>query len=202
MAEPDSLHTTDIIYWVMELQRGRPDAAEPVFAKILTRVERLARGMFTRFPRVGRFVDVDDVVQNSVIRLLNAFRTVRPTSTRHFYALVNTLIRRELLDLAKHYYGPRGHGTNLSPGAIGDGDGEYPAPAAPADDEDGLERMAEFHAAVDGLPVEQREVIGLTYYHGWTLAQVAELFGVSVRTVQRWQDAARETLRGKLVELD
>jgi RNA polymerase sigma factor (sigma-70 family) len=40
------------------------------------------------------------------------------------------------------------------------------------------------------LPVEEREVVSLTYYHGWTQAEVATLLQVTVRTVQRrWQSA-------------
>src|SRR5262245_45803639 len=101
MAEdPLTLDTADLVFWVMELRQGRPDAAEPVCRKVVARVEELTRAMFRRFPRVGRFVDVDDVVQNVLIRLLSAIRTVRPTSRRHFYALTGELIRRELLDLS------------------------------------------------------------------------------------------------------
>src|SRR5262249_57031017 len=116
----------------------------------------------------------DDVVQNSLIRLLAAFREVRPNSVRHFYALTNELIRRELLDLAKRYYGPRGHGTNLAEVPVGEGEGEHAPPAAEPAAAD-LERLAAFHEAVAALPVLEREGIGLAYYHGGTQAQIAEL---------------------------
>jgi RNA polymerase sigma-70 factor (ECF subfamily) len=196
----DSLNTGDLLAWVSELQAGNPDAAEPTFRRIISRVEKFARAKFQKFPRVGRFVEIDDVVQNSLIRLLAAFRKIRPTSTRHFYALANELIRWELLDLTKRYYGPRGEGSNLAPVPVGDGSGEH-APAdltAPLAAE--LERWAAFHEAVAALPAEQREVIGLTHYHDWTQAEIANLFGVSVKTVQRWLDAATQTLRQKLGE--
>ena len=69
---------------------------------------------------------------------------------------------------------------------------------APAD----LDRWAQFHTAVENLPSEQREVIGLTFYHGWTQAEIAELFQVDERTVRRrWQAACQalnETLGGQL----
>jgi RNA polymerase sigma factor (sigma-70 family) len=40
------------------------------------------------------------------------------------------------------------------------------------------------------LPVEERQVVELIFYHGWTQAEVADLFDVTVRTVQRrWQTA-------------
>lgn len=190
---PPSLNTFDLLFWVTELQAGRPDAAEPTFRRIAARVETLARAMFKKFPRVGRFVDVEDVIQNSLLRLLAAFRDIRPASTRDFYALANTFIRRELLDLAKHYYGARGAGTNLSEVPVGEGESEVPA-VAPHDPGD-LEMHSAFHEAVERLPAEEREVIGLTYYHGWTQAEVADLFQVSVRTVQRWNQSALDSIR-------
>ena len=127
---PSTPDTDDLCFWVSELRAGRPNAAEPTFRKIVARVERFAADRFKTFPRVGRFVDLDDVVQGSLIRLLAAFRDIRPASRQHFYALANELIRRELLDLVKHYYGPLGHGTNVADVVVGEGDGEY-APEAP-----------------------------------------------------------------------
>jgi len=190
------LTTGELVAWVVQLRIGRPEAAEPTLLKIVGRVGELARAMFRQYPRVGRFVDADDVIQGCLVRLLAALREVRPTSTRHFYALVNELIRRELLDLAKHYYGPRGHGTNLATVPVGSGPGEV-APAAPTPDPRELERMAAFHQAVERLPAELREGIGLTYYHGLTQAETAGVLGVSVRTVQRWADAAAAALRAE-----
>lgn len=188
-----SLNTHDLVFWVTELQAGRPAAAEPIFRKIMARVERLARATFKKFPRVGRFVDADDVVQSSLIRLLAAFREVRPASRRHFYSLANELIRRELLDLVRHYYGPHGDGTNQTELTVGEGPGEVPAAdhAGPTE----AERLASFHETIAGLPAEEQEVIGLSYYHGWSQAEIAGLLQVSVRTVQRWLDSALARLR-------
>lgn len=191
----EPLDTSDLCFWVAELRAGRPNAAEPTFKKIVAKVELFARAMLKKFPRVGRFVDLDDVVQSTLVRLLAALRGVRPNSRQHFYALANELIRRELLDLVKHYYGPRGHGTHVGRVVIGAGAGEH-APAAPGDGE--LDRIAAFHEAVAGLPTEEREAVGLTYYHDWKQAAIADLFGVSVRTVQRWLDSAVEKLRARV----
>ncbi|MBX9628520.1 MAG: sigma-70 family RNA polymerase sigma factor [Gemmataceae bacterium] len=183
MPEPSDLRTDELQYWVAELRDGRPDEADPVLRKIIAKVGQQVRPMLRRFPRVGRRVDADDVLQGSLIRLLAALRSVRPESTRHFYALANALIRRELLDLTERYRRP-------DPVSLGD---DAPEPAAPADAD--LDRLAWFHAAVERLPTEEREAVGLTYYHGWTQQQVADLFAVSVRTVQRWLVSATDTLR-------
>ncbi|MFO0810725.1 MAG: sigma-70 family RNA polymerase sigma factor [Gemmataceae bacterium] len=200
MADELSLNTADLTYWVAELQAGRPQAAGPEFRKILARVELLSRAMFKKFVRVGRFVEVEDVTQNVLVRMLRALESTRPNSTRHFYSLTNELIRRELLDLARHYYGPRGHGSNLTGVVVGGGEGEFAPADTGATDAGGaeLDRLTIFHEAIAELPIEQREAVGLTYYHGWTQAQIAELFQVSVRTVQRWTEAAATALREKV----
>jgi RNA polymerase sigma factor (sigma-70 family) len=58
------------------------------------------------------------------------------------------------------------------------------------------------HEAVEKLPVELREVFGLTLYHGWTQSQIAELLQISDRQVRRlWTESCRRlhtALRGEL----
>jgi RNA polymerase sigma-70 factor (ECF subfamily) len=190
--DPPTLSTNELWFWVTELRAGRPNAAEPTFRKIVARVEALAAAMFRKFRRVDRFVDVDDVVQNSLVRLLRALGEVRPESRHHFYALANELVRRELLDLVKRYFGPRGPGTNLADVPVGDGAHD------PAVADGDLERAAAFHEAVAELPTAEREVIGLIYYQNWPLTDIANLFQVSVRTVQRWRDGAVAKLRARV----
>lgn len=182
MPEPDDLRTDELAGWVDDLRAGRPELAEHVLRKVVEAVGRQARAALRRFPRAGQVADADDVLQGALVRLLAALRAVRPESTRHFYALANRLVRRELLDLtARAAARPD---LAASPG---------PDPAAP--DPGDLDHLAWFHAAVERLPAEEREAVGLTYYHGWSQRQVADLFGVSVRTVQRRLDAAADALR-------
>ena len=194
--DPDrALSTHSLQLWVVELQAGRPNAAEPVLRRIDASVRRLAATAFKRFPRAGRFADLDDVIQGTLIRLLSALRAIRPDSTQQFYALANTAIRRELLDLIKKFYGPAGAGTHLAGASVGGGEGELD----PADEyRPELDSLTAFHEAVERLPAEEREAFGLKYYHGWPLADIAELFQVSVRTVQRWQTSAEGLLRDHL----
>jgi RNA polymerase sigma-70 factor (ECF subfamily) len=188
MSLGDSLSTGGLLAWVVELQAGKPNAAEPEFRRILSRVERMTRAAFKRYTRVGRFVEPADVVQNTIMRLLNAFRAIRPASTRDFYAIVNELIRREFLDLTRRYFGPQGPGTRTIAMPVGEGDGHFVPPGLEPDAD--ADQLAAFHEAVAKLPAREQEVIGLAYYHGWTQTQIAALFQVSTRTVQRWQDAA------------
>jgi RNA polymerase sigma factor (sigma-70 family) len=194
-----SPQTTQLHGWLDRVQAGDLAAREELLRGVGNRLERLARKMLRRFPGVHRWVETDDVLQNALVRLLRALREVRPESMRHFFALAAEQMRRELLDLARHYYGPHGHGAHHASHGLGE-DTLSPAHEPPdrGDDPDELERWCQFHREVERLPAEEREVVGLVFYHGWTQADVAELFGVSERTVRRRWEAALVKLHSVL----
>jgi RNA polymerase sigma-70 factor (ECF subfamily) len=183
--------TTQLLEWLDRMRAGDADAREELIRGFQGRLELLARKMVGRDRRIGRWVEAEDVLQDALLRLLRALETVRPESTRGFFGLAAEQVRRELLDLARHYYGPEGEGAHhdsVGPRPDDSRPGlDPPAPDATADD---LERWARFHEEVEHLPVREREVVGLVFYHGWTQAQVAELFQVNERTVRRWWEAA------------
>ena len=118
------------------------------------------------------------------MRLLRSLHEVRPATPRDFFALATLQIRRELLDLARHYFGPQGAGANHA----SHGRDSEAVPLDPADSgaEPSLQaEWCEFHRIVETLPHEERDVVGLLYYHGMTQVEAAEILGVTVRTVQR-----------------
>ena len=139
------------------------------------------------------------------MRLLRALREVRPSSTRELLSLAAEQMRRELLDLARHYYGPLGEGANHASTA-GRGDSSVAravrTPPAPAEDPAELEKWCSFHREVERLPTLEREVVGLVYYHGWTQAEVAALFHINERTLRRHWHAALHKLHGTLKVAD
>jgi RNA polymerase sigma-70 factor (ECF subfamily) len=198
-----SLHSSQLRVWLTRIQAGDAAAWEDLIGASNTRLERLARKMLRRYPRVARWEQPEDVLQNALLRLLRSLRAVQPDSVRGFFCLAAEQIRRELLDLVRHYQGPRGLGAHhASPAPVG-GLSTSPGRHDPVDvaDED-LERWEEFHRAVERLAPDEREVTGLLFYHGATQAEVAELLSVSERTVRRqWQSACRnlhQALGGRL----
>src|SRR5262249_49434777 len=117
-------------------------------------------------------------------------------------------IRRELLDLAKHYYGPRGLGANYASVDRGpDQSQAEPAADQPAaaDDPGQLEAWAAFHEQVERLPAEEKEVFDLLWYQELSQAEAAALLKVSERTVKRRWASARlrlhQSLGGRLPDL-
>lgn len=198
MADP-TLSTAELHGWIDRWRDGDRAAADELLRAAGARLERLARRMLKGFPNVKRWADTGDVHQAATLRLLRSLGSVRPESGRSFMNLAAVHVRRELLDLARSYGGPLGLGANhqsVAPGAAS-GPPAHEA-AAPAEDADELERWRLFHEAVERLPAEEREVVGLKFYHGWPEARVAELLGVTTRTVRRWWRSATGRLSEEL----
>jgi len=197
MPEP-SVHTTQLNVWLTRMRAGDAAARDELLRGVGRRLERLARKMLKGYPSVRRWADTGDVLQNATLRLLRALESVRPDSVRGFFGLAAEQLRRELLDLARHFYGPEGVGANHASRAASADGGPAPEPPDRGDAPGELERWTAFHQGVACLPAEEREVVDLIFYHGWTQARVAELLQVTVRTVQRrWQSALR-TLHRRL----
>ena len=190
MSDP-SVQTVQMHHWLERMQAGNLRHRDELLRSFCGRLESLAHRMLRRFPQVQRRAQTDDVLQNALLRLLRSLQSVKPASVHDFLGLAALEIRRECLDLARHFCGPQGVGANhASQGAGSDRTGVVPEPVAQTDDPDDLERWQAFHEGVEGLPVEEREVVNLIYYHGWTQAEAAYLFQVSERTIRRrWESA-------------
>jgi RNA polymerase sigma-70 factor (ECF subfamily) len=150
------------------------------------RLTHLTRRMLGDYQRVRRWADTDDVLQNALLRLLSALRDVKPKTPRDFLALATLQIRRELIDLSRHFYGAEGIGAHHDSAAVENA--QRPGPQEKADGRDGpfaLAQWRELHQQIDALPDEEREVVGLLFYQGLSQAEAAELLHLSVRTVQR-----------------
>ena len=187
MADADTNYLSGVID---RLGAGDPAARDELIRSAMGRLEQLARKMLRGFPGVKRWEDTGDVLQNALLRLVRALGAVTPGSSREFFGLAAAQIRRELLDLARHYQGALGLGRNHQSG-LQRPDGASPEFAdAPAETGE-LDRWAALHEAVETLPVVEREVFCLTFYHGWTQPQIGELLQIDERTVRRrWQSAA------------
>lgn len=198
--ELDSVYIRDA---VDRIRAGDTVAKNELIRKAQNRLERLARKMLKTFPGVGRWEQTQDVFQNAVMRLLRALELVRPDNRREFFGLAAEQIRRELIDMARRHQGPHGLGANFE-SVYGKSDANTEDTVDPLDTSDRaptnaeLDRWLAFHEAVELLPVKEREVIGLTYYHGWTQVQIADLFQIDERTVRRRFQSACDALRLQL----
>jgi RNA polymerase sigma-70 factor (ECF subfamily) len=190
MADP-SPETVQLQRWLQRMEEGDAAASEELFRHLGERMQRLTRQMLNRHPAIRRWTESNDVFQGAVVRLCRALRDVRPDSMRAFFALATQQIRRELIDLARHYYGPHGLGANHA--SRTDEPHGPPVAGEPPDtrfEPGGLAEWCEFHEQIERLPDDEREVVDLLFYQGLTQAEAAELLQVNVRTVQRRWHAA------------
>jgi len=175
---------------------GDHDAWNPIIEQCMTRLETIARRMLKNFPRVRRWEDTNDVVQRAVMRLMRSLKDVPIRSTRDFYGLAATQIRRELLDLTRHYTGAEGLGANYNSGFHGKAGEDSTPGMQPSDEQSCITELFSWqhlHEAVEKLDAEAREVFSLVFYHGWTQPQIAELFQVDERTIRRrWRSVCQQ----------
>jgi RNA polymerase sigma factor (sigma-70 family) len=175
----DDLNTESLHDLVSRHQAGDRAALDRLVRRTVGRLERLARKMLRGFPAVRAREQTGDILQSALLRLTRALRRVTPRSVRDYYRLAAEQIRRELYDLARRY-------SRRPAGELGDID-----PAEPASDSpDDLLRWAALQEAVERLPTDEREVFGLTFYHGWTQPRIAALLQISDRQVRRLWTAA------------
>ena len=108
--------------------------------------------MLRGFPHLRRWEQTDDVFQSAMMRLYWSLSEVQPESVRQFFGLAATQIRRTLIDLVRHHFGPLGQAAKHETNAGRDEHGSDP-PQAFAQDErpETLEAWASFHEAVDAL---------------------------------------------------
>jgi RNA polymerase sigma factor (sigma-70 family) len=198
--------SADLQDCVDRLAAGHEDARDELLSRACARLTNLTRAMLKDFPSVHRWEETDDVFQNAAMRLCSALKSVTPQTVPELIRLAALQIRRELIDLARHYYGPEGHGARhgTKGGQMDESQGSF-EPQQSTFDPSRLAMWTEFHEGVNQLSEESREVFDLLWYQGLSQSVVAQMLGVTERTVQRrWQRARLDLfdmVRGNLPEL-
>ncbi len=196
--------TTQIQACLERWARGEQAAREELLSITGDWLRRLVAVMLRDYPGVHRWEQTDDVLQNAMLRLWRALEDVKPATAREFCGLATLQMRRELVDLARHYFGPHGLGAHHVTGASGLPDAPA-APIATAGSSCNPARLAawtDFHNQVAQLPADLRAAFEARWYLDLRHAEAAELLGVSVSTIIRnYQAACRrldEVFQGEL----
>jgi len=174
------------------LREHDANARDELINEACERLRQLTRRMMGDFSRLRRWEQTDDVLQNAVIRLHRSLGEVHPDTPRGFFRLAATQIRRELIDLCRHYFGPEGAGAHhLTDGGKSDGSGFVRHDRSDDTHEPtSVLEWVEFHDQVENLSGPEREVFSLRWYKGLKNAEIAAVVDVSERTVKRrWRSA-------------
>ena len=201
------------------LRSGDENARDKLIEHACGRLIVLTRKMLYRFSRLRAWEETGDVAQNAMLRLRRALEQVKPDSVREFMGLASVQIRRELLDLSRHYFGREGQNQSdenpvlkNAPLLISQAQGatdnsqqlDAIQPVGDSLDTSNLEMWSRFHEVVQNLSDIEREVVELLWYQELTQEEAAALLGVDKSTVKRRWRAARfklsDALKGWLPE--
>ena len=188
-------NTVAIQHCIDRLNGGDPQVRGELIEVAFERLQRMAKKMKHDFDRLGRWEQTDDIIQNASVRLFDALGSVEIADVRHFYRLAALQIRRELIDLCRHYHGPLGLGANHhTQQPVASSDATLPPVAFDraevSADPQHMQEWGEFHQCVGDLPEKEREVFELIWYHELTQEETAELLGMSTRQIKRiWRSA-------------
>jgi RNA polymerase sigma factor (sigma-70 family) len=186
---------TDIHKLLVDLQDSSDDAKAALLDLTCERLRRLASRMLKNYPRLKRWSDTDEVLQAATLRLYKALSSVKPETPEQYFGLAATQIRRELIDLTRHFYGPEGLAANhhSDSGKILTGTANPEEPAK-------LVEWESFHESVDALPKELKMVVEQLWYNGLTQTDAAEVLGISLATLKRRWTQARLLLADSIQE--
>ena len=172
------------------LRHGDENARLEVLQCAKERLLRLTSKMLKDFPSVHRWEDTDDVFQNACMRLHRSLAAVTFPTVADFFRFASSLIRRELVDLSRHYQGPLGHGTHQAR-QVSRTDSFTPDRLNPGTDTHDPQQImiwTEFHEAIERLSEDERQMFDLLWYQELSQPAAAKILGVSERTIQRrWQ---------------
>src|SRR5438128_1825056 len=122
---------TQLQLWIDRFQEGDPEAPGELLNCAGEQLRWLVRRMLRDYARVRRWEETDDVLQNALVRLWRTFQRTAPSSVQGFFSLAGREIRRELIDLARHYFGPEGLGANHASRPEWNDSSDIPCPGFP-----------------------------------------------------------------------
>ena len=219
MSDPSSSVTRILQGHLDRLRNGDENARDDLIEHACGRLVILTRKMLGRFSRLRAWEETVDVAQNAMLRLRRALEQVKPDSVREFMGLASVQIRRELLDLSRHYFGREGQNVSDANPLLKNAPLVISQAQAATEnseqrdliggvgeslDTSNLEMWTRFHEVVQNLSDVEREVVELLWYQELTQEDAAELLSVDKSTVKRRWRAARlklsEALKGWLPE--
>lgn len=167
---------------------GDRAAVDAVFGALYPDLKRIAHARL-RQQGQGDGLHTTTLVHESFLRLVQA-RTLELADRRHFFAYAAKTMRNIIVDTAREHLAQR-RGGGAEHVTLGDGDTLHPAA------DGGGEQLVALHDALrrlEALDPELAELVEMRYFGGYEDAEIAELLGITDRTVRRRWDKARSWL--------
>ena len=176
---------------LQDLSQGQKKAAEELMPLVYTEFQRLARKQLSGEAE-GHTLQPTALVNEVYLKLIQQDRVDWKGKT-HFFAIGAQAMRRILIDHARKRNRIKRGGDRARV--------EFDADLAlsPGKDED-LLALEDALEKLEKLDERQARIVELRFFGGLTVAEVAEVLGVSKRTVESDWTMVRAWLRRELVE--
>ena len=184
---------SDVTRILSAIEQGDPHAAEELLPLVYDELRKLA-GQRMAQEAPGQTLQATALVHETYLRLVDVNKVQHWSSRGHFFAAAAEAMRRILVEQARRKRAHKRGGRLLRVEL----DGIKPATRHPSDKllalDEALRRLSEKD------PVKA-ELVRLRYFVGLTLAQAAELLGISRATADRHWAFARAWLRREMERL-
>jgi RNA polymerase sigma factor (TIGR02999 family) len=167
---------------------GDRAALDAVYASLYPDLKRVARARLRSQGRADS-MSTTMLVHESFVRLVNV-RGLRLEDRRHFFAYAAKTMRNIIIDCAREQLAER-RGGGAEHLTLGHADAVNVADTAASDE---LLRVSEALHELETVDPELAELVEMRYFGGYSEIEIAELHGVTERTIRRRWDKARAWL--------
>jgi RNA polymerase sigma factor (TIGR02999 family) len=194
MTRPPEDDPSELAGCPLDQMQGEPMPARELLPLVYDELRRLAAQRLAR-EAPGQTLQATALVHEAYLRLVGETPD-RPWDGRgHFFAAAAVAMRRILVENARRHHRLKRGGDRARV------DLDQVEPAAPGDDQDllALDEALEWLAKIE--PVKA-QVVQLRVFAGLTVAQAAEVLGLSISTTDRYWAYARAWLRVEIAGRD
>lgn len=187
-APEPALDLPPITRLLQQAASGDRAALDQVYESLYPELKRLARARLRGQGRADS-MDTTVLVHESFLRLVNA-RGLRLDDRRHFFGYAAKTMRHIIIDSARERLAER-RGGGAEHVTLGGDD------ALAVAEEQASEELIQVGEALQELALvdpELAELVEMRYFGGYSEAEIAELQGITERTVRRRWDKARAWL--------
>jgi RNA polymerase sigma factor (TIGR02999 family) len=167
---------------------GDRSALDQVFASLYPDLRRVARARLHSQGRADA-MNTTMLVHESFMRLVNA-SNLRLEDRHHFFAYAAKTMRNVIIDAAREHRAER-HGGGVEHVTLGGDDALQVADTSASEE---LLRVNDALLELETLDPDLVQVVEMRYFGGYSEQEIAEMQGVSERTVRRRWDKARAWL--------
>lgn len=168
--------------------QGDRNALDQVYAALYPELKRVARARLRQQGR-GDSLGTTTLLHESFLRLVSA-RDLRLEDRRHFFAYAARTMHNIIIDSARESLAERRGGGALHETLGGDAALQVADTGTSAE----LLRVSDALRDLERVDPELAELVEMRYFGGYTEVEVAELLGITDRTVRRRWDKARAWL--------